>query len=92
MRYDIGDKVKIKSLEWYDSNKDHNNFVHCGAQVFIEKMSKFCGQTLTVLDIYDDCYLLGNGFLWTDEMIEDRTQDTSKTIEDELINYVADNI
>ena len=55
-------------------------------------MSKLCGQTLTVLDIYDDCYLLGNGFLWTDEMLEDNNQDTSKNIEDELINYVADNI
>lgn len=71
MRFKVGDKVRVKSLEWYNSNKGRNNFVHCGAQVFIEKMSKFCHQTLTILDIYDDCYLLGNGFLWTDEMLED---------------------
>ena len=48
MKYKIGDKVRIKSLDWYNQNKDQHGRVACGYHVFTEEMSKFCGCTMIV--------------------------------------------
>ena len=73
MKYKVGDKVKIKSLDWYNSNKDALGNIDCGKYSFIDEMVMYCGKTLTVecvhLDSYDfieDLYR----FVWTDDMIE----------------------
>lgn len=51
MEYKIGDKVKIKSLDWYNQNKDENGFVHCGDRVFDNYMSVFCGSVVTICGV-----------------------------------------
>ena len=73
MKYKVGDKVKIKSLDWYNSNKDALGNIDCGNYHFIDEMVMYCGKTLTVecvhLDSYDfieDLYR----FVWTDDMID----------------------
>ena len=70
----VGDKVKIKSLEWYNDHKSNDGNVDCGYDVFTEDMSTLCGKTMTIKKVLDDYYLLvddKNVYNWTDEMFED---------------------
>ena len=70
----VGDKVKIKSLEWYNDHKSNNGNVDCGYDIFTEDMSTLCGKTMTIKKALDDYYLLvedENVYNWTDEMFED---------------------
>lgn len=75
MRYKVGDKVLIKSLDWYNENRDKIGQVDCGGICFVPPMVSFCGQIVTIsfilptLEVYhikED----GGAFNWTDEMIE----------------------
>ena len=72
MRYKKGDRVKIKSLEWYNENKDQHGRVACGYHVFTEDMSKFCGHTMIVCNRTNLGVMTmgGSASYWTDEMIE----------------------
>ena len=72
MRYKRGDRVKIKSLDWYNENKDQHGRVACGYHVFTEDMSKFCGCTMIVCRISNLGVMTmgGSASYWTDEMIE----------------------
>ena len=80
MKYKVGDKVRIKSIDWYNKNKDAEDVVHCGNKVFDNYMSVFCGSVVTIGGVYPH-----NGYsiredmhcrAWTDEMIEGRIEET----------------
>lgn len=75
MKYKVGDKVKIKSFEWYNQNKDDDGFVHCGDRIFDNYMSVFCGSVVTICGISPYCgYDIREDMqckTWTDEMFED---------------------
>jgi hypothetical protein len=75
MKYKLGDKVRIKSLDWYNQNKDENGFVHCGNRIFDNYMSVFCGSVVTICGEYS--YYCGYDVredmqcrTWTDDMFE----------------------
>ena len=75
MKYKIGDKVRIKSLDWYNQNKDENGFVLCGNRIFDNYMSVFCGSVVTICGEYS--YYCGYDIredmqcrTWTDDMFE----------------------
>ena len=81
MQYKVGDKVKIKSLEWYNANKNSEGsviFKHTSAEYdyemhFTKDDSQYCGKVLTIGGILDDCYIfdeIKSGYLYCDEMIE----------------------
>jgi hypothetical protein len=72
MKYKRGDRVKIKSLDWYNENKDQHGKVACGYHVFTEDMSKFCGCTMIVCNRTNLGVMTmgGSASYWTDEMIE----------------------
>ena len=72
MRYKIGDRVRIKSIDWYNQNKDQHGRVACGYHVFTEEMSKFCGCTMIVCNRTNLGVMTmgGSASYWTDEMIE----------------------
>lgn len=92
MKYKVGDKVKIKSLDWYNANRDYNGNVECGFYYFIEEMTKYCGKILTIGDVYRNEYELqeGENFIWTDEMfdsiIENPDDVESKTTSEQMVN------
>ena len=72
MKYKRGDRVKIKSIDWYNKNKDQHGRVACGYHVFTEDMSKFCGCTMIVCNRTNLGVMTmgGSASYWTDEMIE----------------------
>ena len=75
MKYKIGDKVRIKSLDWYYKNRDRMGQVDCGNDYFIHSMTTLCEKVVTIssvlftLKVYrikeDDGI-----YNWTDEMFE----------------------
>ena len=81
MKYKVGDKVLIKSADWYYENRDEENTVHCGSAGFVSSMTTFCGQIVTISSVSSEkssfkiyqIYRIkeDNGiYNWTDEMIE----------------------
>lgn len=74
MKYKVGDKVKIKSIDWWDNN-NINGRIKCNDWYFISGMDKFCGKIVTITEVYpvSECYNISeddNLWSWTDEMIE----------------------
>ena len=74
MKYNVGDKVRIKSLDWYNENKDEYGYVRLGDYLFTPDLAKYCGEEFTIshttqftLPTY---VMIGNGHEWSDEMIE----------------------
>lgn len=78
MEHKIGDKVTIRSLEWYNKNKDEDGKVAAGSQSFVKDMSKYCGMQATIISDYGyGCYLIDidkSQWSWTDEMFEEQLE------------------
>lgn len=73
MKYKVGDKVRIKSIDWYSENKDTDGCVHCGDRFFDNYMSVFCGSVVTIGGIGLYGYSIQEDMqcrTWTDKMIE----------------------
>ena len=81
MKYKEGDRVRIKSLDWYNKNKgnaDETNSVWCedGGAWFFYHMSQYCGKIMTIKNVWSNSYTLeGSDSRWTDEMIEGLVED-----------------
>lgn len=82
-KLELGQKVTIKSLEWYDSNKNaHTGVLPLSTESFVSDMSEYCGKTATIVDVFknldgvDDNIMYridldNRGWNWTDEMFEE---------------------
>ena len=83
MKYKQGDRVRIKSLEWYNKNKDiAGDIRYKSGPRFSSNMKKYCGQTMTIRYVYSDAYRMEEDcpayeseYFWTDEMIEGLVED-----------------
>lgn len=95
LKYKVGDKVRIKSLGWYNENKDpKHGFVFFGNGIcFYSHMSKYCGKTMTISEIVDCCYVMAecvyDNCNWTDKMIEELVEEAT---EPELKFKVGDKV
>ena len=81
-KLELGQKVTIKSLDWYNSNKNkHTGIVKLTTESFVEDMSKYCGKTATIIDVFKDLDGVDDNIMyridldhrdwnWTDEMFE----------------------
>ena len=78
-KYKVGDKVRIKSIDWYNENKDKDGDVPCGEYIFVPYMLVFCEKILTIdVDFEDGTYLMkedNDGFVFTTEMIECKVEE-----------------
>ena len=90
MRYKPSDKVRIKSIDWYNENKDEVGNIRykrdgSAYPVFFSKyMSNFCGEILTIKSVFKHSYHMNETSsceFWTDEMIEGLVEDTITTNE-----------
>ena len=71
LKYKVGDKVRIKSLDWYNANKDEFGEVRYEEYIFVKSMVSYCDSILTIETKTEDYYQVKeNKFWWTDEMIE----------------------
>lgn len=80
MKYKVGNKVRIKSINWYNENKDTDGFVHCGNRFFDNYMSVFCGSVVTISGIGLYGYSIQEDMhcrTWIDEMIEGLAEEIS---------------
>ena len=58
MEYKIGQKVRIKSKEWYDKNKDENGEIRKNDIFFGKYYSEFCGLIMDINSLKDGMYYL----------------------------------
>ena len=82
MKYQVGDKVRIKSLDWYNENKNKYGNIHRGYMSFTSNMSIYCGAVLTICDIKDEFsyyHMKECEYKFTDEMIEGLVERNGKT-------------
>ncbi len=83
MKYKVGDKVRIKSLDWYNENKNNRNeitFENNSHWRFVANQSDYCGQIATITAVSETAYRLEQiPWNWTDEMIEGLVEDESNT-------------
>lgn len=75
MKYKVGDKVRIKSIDWYNLHKSPLTEVVdlINGPNFIKEMSCFCNKIMTIIAIKENVYLMkedDSRFDWTDSMIE----------------------
>lgn len=74
-KFKVGDLVRVKSLDWYNANKDkHGNI---SSAVFVASMAKYCGKITTISKVTANCsYELTDCDTWifadnTIEKVED---------------------
>lgn len=78
MKYKVGDKVKIKNLDWYNANKSETGYLYCDNIGFVQKMSEYCGKKATIVDRTGISYKLdidNKFYYWTDDMFEEYFND-----------------
>lgn len=73
LKFKIGDKVRVKSIEWYNQNKDiHGDIMGAHSYVFIGGMEKYCGEVLKISGVHNKYYDAEyNSYVWQDWMLED---------------------
>lgn len=93
MKYKIGDKVRIKSKEWYEKNKNEKGSVLLSDRYsFWDNMKEILGRTFEIkmVDNVARCYVAsGTLYYITDEMIEGLVSDEKPLISTELIKDIA---
>ena len=75
MKYKVGDIVKVKSIGWYNRNKDEDGVVNIWPN-FTIGMSKYCGKKVKIERVMGDSetYLIeGNWCTWIDEFFEGKS-------------------
>lgn len=93
MKYKVGDKVRIKSKEWWDAQpKNENGNVEI-IDYFTRAMSEYCGRTATIEVLLKGKYLLdveNQTYPWTDEMFDDSYTPEKSILSEEMIKDIAE--
>ena len=90
MKHKVGDKVKIKSREWYEKNKNIHGDIYCGDTRFIADMHRYCCNIATITSVGIIYRLdIDNGkWGWTDEMFEDDGPQVNETLLQDIANVI----
>ena len=91
MKFNAGDKVRIKSIQWYNENKNEKGeVVTAQGSTFYKRMARFCGDSRVIEAVYGTFYKLENDTFsdnWNDDMIEGIFR-APKT-QEEIYNYLS---
>lgn len=70
--YKTGDKVLIKSYQWFKENANiYGTVLNLNGADMHREMSRYCGKILTIEKNYQWSYkMFENSHIWTDGMIE----------------------
>ena len=78
--YKVGNKLKVKSLAWYDKNKGSRGSIATD-DTFVFDMKKYCGKVLTITGVEKDwlytrfhMYEDDGEFCWNPFMFEDNNE------------------
>lgn len=92
MELKVGDKVRVKSLEWYNENKDNKGYI-LTIPSFIPEMSSFCGRegVVTELNGSKSCKIDidGSAFWWSFDALE--LVDKKSNIIEEIAEIIRSN-
>ena len=55
MKYEVGDRVRIKNLDWYNRHTNGTE-IDCGGVPFTSGMKWFCSCVMTIRFVHADCY------------------------------------
>ena len=81
MKYKVGDRVRIKSLDWYNENKDEYGNIDINHDfTFYADRRKYCGKVVTISEVFDIGYSVkedNDEYYWTDEMIECKMEEVN---------------
>jgi hypothetical protein len=93
MKYKVGDKVKIKSIDWYNKNKDNFGRIDCGEWIFTESYTQYCGKVMTIRFMCEDgeyYKMVESELNWSDEMIEGLMEEKTPKFKVKNIVFVKD--
>lgn len=92
MKYKVGDKVRIKSKEWWDAQpKNEHGDVRCGSDTFTDTMICMCGKVVEITDVLEDTYFIKEyDYNWTDEMFDDSYNPEKSILSEEMIKDIAE--
>lgn len=97
MKYKVGDKVRIKSKEWYESNKNKEGHVRLeDGYTFWWNMREILGRTfdVKVVDNEAECYSVSGTYYYiSDEMIEEPAKEENygkESIFDKLAHSITE--
>ena len=91
MKYKVGDKVRIKSKEWWDAQPKIKGDVDCGEYYFTKEMTPMCGKVVEISVLGSVSYnLKGCLYHWTDEMFDDSYIPEKSILSEEMIKDIAE--
>lgn len=92
MKHKVGDKVRIKSKEWWNAQpKNVNGDVRCGSDTFTDTMTCMCGKVVEISYVSEDTYFIKEyGYNWTDEMFDDSYNPEKSILSEEMIKDIAE--
>lgn len=72
MKFKVGDRVRVKSLDWYNENKNPIGVVWVPEGIaFCNDRAYYCGNIVEIKTAYAGRYTIhGSPWAWTDEMFE----------------------
>lgn len=88
MKYKIGDRVRLKGIDWYHANKNGDGCVVISDDgylydlFFTKNDAQYCGKVFTISDIVDGAYVfeeMETGYYYCEEMIDGLESETIPT-------------
>ena len=91
-KYKVGDRVRVKSIEWYNLNKDKHGEIIKNDITLVKEMSAYCGKKVEIEIIYSNgiVVLKGNDWWWRDWMLEDDLSTKEQQVLEQLERVQAE--